>query len=558
MSGERGRNNKERGQIPNRTEKRLRLAIVQKMEQNFNLFAIRLREGDSVAVAKTKIEGGTTLVLDGKTLVIQSEVPPGHKFALHPISEGSPVTKYGQVIGYATSEIAPGEWVHTKNLGFGKQNESGAGKLTLDYEFSTAIPPVAYVTEHLRRTFDGFARNDGRVGTRNYVGLVSTVNCSSSVVAGIAAHFRNSDVLREFSNVDGVIPFLHKSGCGQHHGGEDYRRLQRTLGGMATHPNVSNYLLAGLGCEMQQVQSVVHDQNLIRFEEIRHGQSQRPSTLVIQEEGGVRKSILKGIELVTKLLHQANEAKRTPQSVANLIIGTNCGGSDGNSGITANPALGVTGDKFVEQGAGWVLAETSETYGAEHLLTRRAVTPAVGQKLVDLMRWWEWYTGIWGASIDSNPSPGNKAGGLTTIYEKSLGAVSKGGSTPLVEVYGYAEKIDKPGFTFMDTPGHDPVSVTGLSAGGCQLIVFTTGRGSCLGFKPSPVLKISTNSSLYGHMEEDMDIDAGVILNGVSIEDVGLQIFEELIAVASGKPTKSEAQGLGEAEFAPWLLGPVM
>ena len=528
------------------------------MELELNSVAIRLREGDDVAVAKTKIEGGTVLHFEGQLVLMQSDVPPGHKFALHPIRDEAPVLKYGQIIGYATSDIASGEWVHTRNLGFGKEQSSGAGKLTLDYEFSTAIPEVNFVPEALRRTFPGYGRLNGQVGTRNYVGIVSTVNCSSSVVAGIADHFRNSDVMRDFPGVDGVVPFLHKSGCGQHHGGEDYRRLQRTLGGIATHPNVANYLLAGLGCEMQQVQSVMHDQDLVRFEQIRHGRPQLPSSLVIQEEGGVRKSILRGIELVTKLLYQANETKRTEQSVSSLVIGTNCGGSDGNSGITANPALGVAGDRFVEQGAGWVLAETSETYGAEHLLTRRAVTPEVGQKLVDLMRWWEWYTGIWGASIDSNPSPGNKAGGLTTIYEKSLGAVSKGGTSPLVEVYGYSEKIDKHGFTFMDTPGHDPVSVTGLVAGGCQLVVFTTGRGSCLGFKPAPVLKISTNTSLYERMEEDMDIDAGVILNGVPIEDVGLQIFEELIAVAGGKKTKSEAQGLGEAEFAPWLLGPVM
>jgi altronate hydrolase len=259
-----------------------------------------------------------------------------------------------------------------------------------------------------------------------------------------------------------------------------------------------------------------------------------------------------------KLLRKASAARRSTQSVANLVVGTNCGGSDGNSGITANPAVGDAGDLFVRQGAGWVLAETSETYGAEHLLTRRAVSREVGEKLVALMRWWEWYAGVWGASIDANPSPGNKEGGLSTIYEKSLGALAKAGSTPLVEVYKFAERIDKKGLTFMDTPGHDPVSITGLGAGGCNLLVFTTGRGSCLGFKPAPVFKIATNTPMYTRMEEDMDLDAGVILNGVPVADVGRQIFEELIAVAGGKQTKSEAQGLGEAEFAPWTLGPVM
>jgi len=283
-----------------------------------------------------------------------------------------------------------------------------------------------------------------------------------------------------------------------------------------------------------------------------------PPMITIQEAGGIRKAVKLGIEETLKLLRKANEARRTPQPLSGLIVGTNCGGSDGNSGITANPAVGVAGDEFVRHGAGWVLAETSETYGAEHLLTRRAVTPEVGHKLVDLMRWWEWYTGIWGASIDANPSPGNKEGGLTTIYEKSLGALSKAGSSPLVEVYKYAERIDKKGLTFMDTPGHDPVSVTGLEAGGCNLIVFTTGRGSCAGSKPAPMLKIASNSTLYARMEEDMDIDAGVILSGASIADVGLQIFEALVAMAGGQKSKSEAQGLGEEEFAPWQLGPVM
>ena len=319
--------------------------------------------------------------------------------------------------------------------------------------------------------------------------------------------------MREFPGVDGVIPFAHKGGCGQHLGGADYVQLQRTLAGMADHPNVSGYLIAGLGCEVNQAMALAQQGGLIKPDQLLHGRPQLPPMIIIQEEGGVRKAVNRGVEEAIKLLRRASKERRTTQPISGLLVGTNCGGSDGNSGITANPALGIAGDEFVKHGAGWVLAETTETYGAEHLLTRRAVSREVGEKLVALMRWWEWYTGMWGASIDANPSPGNKEGGLTTIYEKSLGALAKGGSMPLVEVYKFGERIDKKGFTFMDTPGHDPVSITGLGAGGCNLIVFTTGRGSCSGFKPSPILKIATNTALFNRMPEDMDIDAGVVLD---------------------------------------------
>lgn len=527
-------------------------------ELRLNEAAILLREGDDVAVAKRRLTAGTEIVLPETSVRLATDVPAGHKFALKAVDEGDPVHKFGQIIGYATVPIQPGDHVHTRNLGFGTGEGEGKDALHLDYEYSTAIPTVDYYGPDQQRTFPGYARPDGRVGTRNYVALVSTVNCSASTVQAIADRFRSPDVMKEFPGVDGVIPIAHKGGCGQHLGGPDYIQLQRTLAGMADHPNVSGYLLAGLGCEVNQALVLAQQNGLITAEQIKFGRPQLPPTVIIQEEGGIRKAVNRGVEETLKLLKRAAEARRTPQPISGLIVGTNCGGSDGNSGITANPALGMAGDEFVRHGAGWVLAETTETYGAEHLLTRRAVSREVGEKLVALMRWWEWYTGMWGASIDANPSPGNKEGGLTTIYEKSLGALAKGGSMPLVEVYKYAERIDKKGFTFMDTPGHDPVSITGLAAGGCNLLVFTTGRGSCSGFKPAPILKIATNTPLYNRLEEDMDIDAGVILNGVPIGDVGRQIFDALIAVAGGQKTKSEAQGLGEDEFAPWMLGPVM
>jgi altronate hydrolase len=520
--------------------------------------AILLREGDDVAVARRRIGVGTALVLpDGSVVTLRSDIPAGHKIALRSLREDEPIHKYGQIIGYASAPIAAGDWVHTRNLGFGSGEGAGDSGLALSYEFSTAIPQVNYAPPGEQRTFNGYFRPDGRVGTRNYVALVSSVNCSAHTVRAIADAFRSADLRKDFPGVDGVLPVSHKSGCGMQISGVGYDQLQRTLAGMADHPNVGAYLLAGLGCEVNQTR-VLAQKGLIHANEIRTGRPQLPPIVVIQEEGGIRKAVKRGIEETLKLLAQASEVRRTSQPVAGLTVGTNCGGSDGNSGITANPALGLAGDEFVRQGAGWVLAETTETYGAEHLLTRRAVTPEVGQKLVDLMRWWEWYTGIWGGTIDGNPSPGNKEGGLTTIYEKSLGALAKAGSSPLVDVYPYAGRVIARGLTFMDTPGHDPESVTGLVAGGCNLVAFTTGRGSCLGFKPSPVLKIATNTPMYEQMVEDMDINAGVILDGVPMEDVGREIFEALIDVANGKQTKSEMQGMGEDEFAPWMLGPTL
>ncbi len=511
--------------------------------------AILLREGDNVAVVKEKLSAGTELGWSGGQIRIPEDIPQGHKVALIDISEGKPVFKYAQIIGYATRNISAGEWVHNHNC--------HNGTVSLDYEFGTDLRTPKPVPAGEERTFQGFARQDGRVGTRNYLSLVSTVNCSADTIHIVADRLRR-EALQDFPNVDGIVAATHKTGCGMAINGKEYQVLQRTLAGMADHPNVGASLLVGLGCEVNQAAALIQDQKLISPQSIGMGRPAPPPILTIQHTGGVRKTIEAAFEQSLRLLKQANEVQRTTQSASGIIVGTNCGGSDGNSGITANPALGVAGDELIRHGGTWLIAETSETYGAEHLLTRRAVSREVGQKLIDLMRWWEKYTAMHGAEIDNNPAPGNKDGGLTTIFEKSLGAVAKSGSMPMTAVYDYAERIRHKGFCFMDTPGLDPVSVTGLVAGGSNLVAFTTGRGSCLGFKPSPVLKICTTSGLYERMGEDMDINAGIILEGVSIEDVGLMIFEELLAVASGKKTKSEAQGLGDAEFAPWALGPVL
>jgi altronate hydrolase len=404
------------------------------------------------------------------------------------------------------------------------------------------------------RYFQGYARPNQRVGTRNYLAIISTVNCSATVSHYVAERFRGPDLQRDYPEVDGVVAFTHKGGCAMPMA-ENYRLLQRVLAGMARHPNISAYVLIGLGCEVTQIQFLLKDQ---RLEDILPGEIP-PLTMTIQALGGVRRTVESGVQAVAQLLPQINALRRSSQPISKLVLAENCGGSDGNSGITANPALGVASDELVRYGGTSVLAETTEIYGAEHLLTRRALTREVGEKLVARIRWWEDHARRHNAVIDNNPSWGNKEGGLTTIYEKSLGAVAKGGQAPLAAVYEYAEPIEASGFCFMDTPGFDPVSMTGLIAGGCNVAVFTTGRGSVFGCKPAPSIKVATNTPLYQQMEQDMDINAGTILDGTeTVAQVGERIFEKIISVASGEKTKSEQVGMGDAEFAPWDLGPVL
>jgi altronate hydrolase len=403
------------------------------------------------------------------------------------------------------------------------------------------------------RHFQGYSRPGGRVGTRNYVAVISSVNCSASVSHYVRDYFRTDDFKPDFPNVDGVIAFTHKGGCAIDPG-EPQQVLQRVLAGIARHPNISGYLMIGLGCETNQVDAIRTSHKL---DQIRPGES-APTFMNIQSSGGVRKTVEAGVAAVSKLLLVANDLRRAPQPLSKLILAENCGGSDGNSGITANPALGVASDELVRYGGTSVLAETPEIYGAEHLLTRRAVSREVGEKLLEFIHWWEDHARRHNCSINNNPSHGNKEGGLTNIYEKSLGAVAKGGQSPLAAVYKYAEPITTPGFCFMDTPGYDPVSMTGLVAGGCNVGVFTTGRGSVYGCKPAPCIKVATNTALYNWMVEDMDINAGTILDGTeTVLQVGMRIFEKIIAVASGEKTKSELAGMGDEEFAPWQLGPV-
>ena len=500
---------------------------------------LTLHPQDNVAVALADISAGETDNIAGVKAL--QAVKQGHKIAVKPIAAGQNVLRYGQTIGQATADIAAGEHVHVQNLGMGEH--------TSDYAHATEAKLLLALPD--MRTFNGYHRADRSVGTRNYLGILTSVNCSGSVAKFIAEAAEKSGLLDDFPNIDGIVPITHGTGCGMSGENEGYDTLFRTLSGYAQHPNFGGILLIGLGCEVMQVSALVAGRPIRADGALRY--------MTIQQEGGTRMTIEKGLAELRSIAEIANTATRQPAPVSELMVGMQCGGSDGYSGITANPALGVASDLVVRHGGTTILSETSEIYGAEHLLTRRAATVEVGEKLIDRVRWWEDYTARNKGKMDNNPSPGNKRGGLTTILEKSLGAVAKSGSAPLTDVYLFAEKIDKKGFVFMDSPGFDPCSVTGQIASGANLIVFTTGRGSVSGYTPTPCIKIATNSEMYARMSDDMDINCGdIVSDGVSLEEKGSEIFEMFIRIASGEQTKSEDLGFGGVEFVPWQIGAVM
>ncbi|WP_424985311.1 UxaA family hydrolase [Microbulbifer sp. S227A] len=499
---------------------------------------IRLDPDDNVVTATHALQAGIPVEETATTGL----VPSGHKIATVPIREGEQIRKYAQFIGLASQDIAPGDHVHTHNVSF--RNTETA------YEFGTDLRPVDPVPEARADTFMGYRRANGRVGTRNYIAVVTSVNCSATAARRIADAF-GPDEMAQYPNVDGVVAFVHGTGCGMAGDGEGFEALQRVMWGYARHPNHAGVLMVGLGCEMNQIDWLLEA----------YGLQQGPlfQTMNIQSVAGLQRTVDMGIQKVRAMLPLANQARREPCPASELMVALQCGGSDAWSGITANPALGYASDLLAAQGGTGVLAETPEIYGAEHLLTRRAADRATGDRLVGLIRWWEDYTARNRGSMDNNPSPGNKKGGLTTILEKSLGAAAKGGTSPLMGVYKYAEPVTARGFTFMDSPGYDPASVTGQIAGGCNLVVFTTGRGSAFGSKPAPTIKVATNSEMFARMVDDMDVNAGDMLtDGVTVEEKGREIYQLILRVASGEVSKSEAQGLGDYEFVPWQIGAVM
>jgi galactarate dehydratase len=501
---------------------------------------IILNPADDVGVARQKIGKGEATGYDG--LMAKDLIGRGHKVALKAIKSGQEVHKFGQVIGVATSDIKPGQHIHLHNLQMiPSEHEYQLGGSNRD----EGLLPVAE-----RRTFMGFDRGPGGVGTRNYIGIISSVNCSATVSRYIADHFNRSGGLDGFDNIDGVVALTHGGGCALNNKSEGYRILTRTIQGYARHPNFGGILMIGLGCETNQIAPILEHYKLAEGALLR--------TMTIQQTGGTRKTIEAAQQIIREMLPVVNAVERTEQPLSGLKLALECGGSDGYSGISANPALGVASDLLVRHGGTSVLAETPEIYGAEHLLTRRAVSPAVAEKLLSRIDWWRDYTARNGDELNNNPSYGNKQGGLTTILEKSLGAVAKGGTMPLKAVYEYAEIVTEKGFVFMDTPGYDPAAVTGQVAGGCNVICFTTGRGSVSGFKPAPCIKIATNTEMYDHMDEDMDINCGGVVTGEeTIEQAGIRIFEDIIAVASGKKTSSEIYDYGDNEFVPWQVGAI-
>lgn len=500
---------------------------------------IRLHETDNVIVTTSGLAAEAKL----ENVELNGAVPSGHKVATSALKTGEAVRKYDQVIGFASRDIAPGDHVHIHNCEF-----------RADFERDPApgadARPTDFVAPDERATFQGFVRPNGRVGTRNYIGVLTTVNCSATVARMVARHF-DGDALAAYPNVDGVAAFVHGTGCGMAMDGEGYDALQRTLNGYALHPNFAGILMIGLGCEAAQIRLLMEAYGLKDSPTFQH--------MTIQATGGTKKTVEEGIRRIEAMLPEANKATRQTVSAEHLSLALQCGGSDGYSGITANPALGAAADILVRHGGTAILAETPEIYGAEHLLTRRAESPEVARKLLERIRWWEAYTARNNGSMDNNPSPGNKAGGLTTILEKSLGAAAKGGTTNLTGVYEYAEPATAKGFVFMDSPGYDPVSVTGQVASGANIICFTTGRGSVFGYKPAPSIKLATNTAMYQRMEDDMDVNCGAIITeGVGVAEMGEQIFRLILDVASGKQSKSEALGFGDAEFTPWVIGAVM
>lgn len=507
---------------------------------NMDRSCIRLHPKDSVAVALQPLGPGRHLRQYG--IITRDDIPAGHKVAINEIPNGAPIIKYGQIIGFASSDIEPGRHVHVHNLTL--------HDFTRDYSHGEDAHPTAYFAESNRRVFQGFPRPDGSIGIRNYVGILATVTCSLGTAHLIADRF-GPEVMARYPNVDGVVALGANSGCCMTPGGEAVTYLHRCLDGYARHPNFAGVLILGLGCEQNLVESLLTATGLSPGERVR--------TLVIQDEGGTTATVEKGVAAVQSLVDHANMARRRAFPASMLKIGLECGGSDAYSGITANPALGAAADLLVRHGGTAVLSETPEIYGAEHLLTRRAVSREVGEKLVSRIRWWEEYTARNNSRLDNNPTPGNKAGGITSILEKSLGAATKGGTTNLVEVVGYAEQVEGPGLVFMDTPGFDPVSVTGLIAGGVHLVAFTTGRGTVLGSIPAPTLKLASNGALYRRMPADMDIDCGQVLDdGLSIEQMGARIFDLMLETASGRKTGSELALQGRWEFHPWYIGAVV
>ena len=498
---------------------------------------IRLDPADNVVVARVELPAGTLIASESVTTL--QPVPAGHKVAARDLRAGEPIRKYDTVIGYASADLPAGTWMHSHNVLFDEVEK--------DYAFGRDYRPTEFLPTEQRATFMGYRRADGRVATRNTIGVFITVNCSATVARRIANHF-TAERLAAWPNVDAVVPFVHEQGCGMEASGEPMDLLRRTLGGYIRHPNVAGAVVVSLGCERNKLVELFAAEGLAAGKMLR--------TITMQEVGGTQAAIDLGIAHVTEMLAQANRSVREPCGAEHILIGMQCGGSDGFSGLSANPALGKAVDILVRNGGTAILSETSELYGVEHTLTARARTPEIGRKLIERMDWWLEYNRGKDTQINGKVSPGNVDGGLANVLEKSLGGAKKSGSSGLMQVYRYAEPVVEHGFVFMDTPGYDPVSATGQIAGGANLILFTTGRGSCFGSYPAPTIKLATNTPMFRRMQADMDVNCGQVIDGEkTLEQMGEEVFRTILRVASGERSKSELLGVGENEFVPWPIG---
>lgn len=498
---------------------------------------VRLHADDNIAVAIDDIVAGQLLPALG--IVAAQAIPRGHKIAIRAIADGDWVLRYAQAIGAAKADISVGQHVHSHNL------------VMADVPRSEHLPSQAFTDKAPDASFLGYWRDDLRLaGTRNYVAVVPMVSCAVTVARRITQNIQQR-IVQSYPGIDGAMALSHASGCAMDSNGIGLKTLQRTLAGWVGNPNFAGVLLVGLGCETNQIASFLSA----------HGLSvgERLQTLSIQQAGGTQAAIDQGIAQLETCLPQWSAWQRTRLNAAHLRVALQCGGSDGFSGVSANPALGCAADKLVAAGAAVILAETPEIYGAEQLLKQRAINDGVAATLQSKIDWWRDYVAREGGTLDHNPSPGNKAGGLTTILEKSLGAVAKAGVSPLQAVLEYGERNHARGLLFMDSPGYDPVSITGQIAAGANIVCFTTGRGSTYGSKPVPTLKLASNSLMAQRMSSDMDIDCGPILAGVSSHvEMGDQIFDRILALASGAASKSEQLDLGDDAFVPWQLGAVL
>jgi len=498
---------------------------------------LRLDDADNVMVAKAAVEKGTFIAaLDG---AVSEDVPQGHKVAACRIEQGAPVLKYNTVIGYAAEDIEKGRWVHSHNLKI--------DAIAKDYRFAEDYRETELLAPDARARFMGYLRADGRVGTRNQIGIFVTVNCSATVARKLSRYF-DEERLAPYPNIDGVTAFIHHQGCGMEMTGEPMDLLRRTLSGYIRHPNIAGAIVLSLGCERNNVKSFMEQESL-KAGKMLH-------VITMQESGGTLNAFEAGKTAIENMLEAANKIERQPCSAEHIMVGLQCGGSDGFSALSANPALGRAVDLLVRHGGTAILSETPELYGVEHTLSARARTKEIGQKFIDRINWWLEYNKGRDTQINGRVSPGNNAGGIANIIEKSLGGAKKGGSTGINAVYEYGWPVTERGLVIMDTPGYDPVSATGQIAGGANLVCFTTGRGSCFGSYPAPTIKLASNTDMYMRMTGDMDINCGQVIDGSkTLDEMGEEIFAHILEIASGRQSKSEQMGVGEDEFVPWQIG---